>query len=105
MNGSGCINCPVKECKTMQYRDSTCAEQRVEYGLYDPLTNAERIRALSNDELARFLIDVEFVSLTADVCNEKYCDHNCDPCPHDCKDAVKRWLESEMDGTGWIKHE
>lgn len=55
MNGSGCKNCPVKNCKTLHYRGSTCAAQRAEFGLGDPLTNADRIRAMTDEELAALL--------------------------------------------------
>ena len=36
MNGSGCRNCPVVNCETMNYRGSTCAAQRAKLGLGDP---------------------------------------------------------------------
>ena len=52
MNGSGCKNCPVNHCETMNYRGSTCAAQRAKFGLGDPKTNADRIRAMSDEELA-----------------------------------------------------
>ena len=55
MNGSGCKNCPVKPCETMNYRGSTCAAQRAKFGLGDPQTNADRIRAMSYEELAQML--------------------------------------------------
>ena len=55
MNGSGCKNCPVNHCETMNYRGSTCAAQRAKFGLGDPKTNADRIRAMSDDELAELL--------------------------------------------------
>lgn len=55
MNGSGCKNCPVKPCHTLHYRGSYCAEQRAKLGLGDPMTNAERIRAMSDEELAKLI--------------------------------------------------
>lgn len=56
MNGSGCKNCPVKPCETMNYRGSACAAQRAKFGLGDPKTNADRIREMSDEELAKRLI-------------------------------------------------
>lgn len=56
MNGSGCKNCPVNHCETMNYRGSTCAAQRAKFGLGDPKTNADRIRAMTDEELAHFLV-------------------------------------------------
>ena len=36
MNGSGCKNCPVEKCETLNYRGSVCAAQRAKLGLGDP---------------------------------------------------------------------
>lgn len=58
MNGSGCKNCPVKPCETINYRGSTCSAQRAKYGLGDPMTNGDRIRAMSDEELAKHLVDI-----------------------------------------------
>ena len=57
MNRSGCKNCPVKPCETL-YRGSICLSRRHKLGLGDPMTNADRIRAMSDEELAEFLIDL-----------------------------------------------
>ena len=65
MLGSGCKNCPVKACETMNYRGSTCSAQRAKLGLGDPMTNADRIRAMSDEELAKFLCDIS----TAECCD------------------------------------
>lgn len=55
MKGSGCYNCPVKGC-TAAYRGSRCANLRELAGVdTDPRTNADRIRAMSDEELADFL--------------------------------------------------
>lgn len=66
MNGSGCKNCPVNPCETMNYRGSTCAAQRAKFGLGDPQTNADRIRAMSDEEIAKI-----FTSAVADGCPPK----------------------------------
>lgn len=55
MNGSGCKNCPVNPCETTNYRGSTCAAQRAKFGLGDPQTNADRIRAMSDEKLADWI--------------------------------------------------
>ena len=54
MNGSGCKTCPVKPCPTMKYRGSTCAAQRAKHGLGDPMTLADKIRSMSDEELAYY---------------------------------------------------
>ena len=54
MNRSGCKNCPVKPCETL-YRGSICLSRRHKLGLGDPMTNADRIRAMNDEELAKLL--------------------------------------------------
>lgn len=52
----GCKNCPAYAKCTVTYRGSACAALRGTYGLdSEPeiITNADRIRAMSNEELAR----------------------------------------------------
>lgn len=52
MKGSGCYNCPVKGC-TAEYRWIQCSVLREIAGVdFDPMTNADRIRAMSDEELA-----------------------------------------------------
>ena len=75
MNGSGCENCPVNPCETMNYRGSTCAAQREKFGLGDPQTKADRIRAMSDEELADFITDKEKGWCT-DIGREMYYQYN-----------------------------
>lgn len=54
----GCKNCPAYAKCTVTYRGSACAALRGTYGLdSDPeiITNADRIRAMSDDELLDFM--------------------------------------------------
>ena len=85
MNGSGCKNCPVKPCHTLHYRGSYCAEQRAKHGLGDPQTNGDRIRAMSDEELCKFLGACKF----CDICEE-----GCDNCTYngDCDKRLLEWL-------------
>ena len=85
MNGSGCKNCPVKPCETMNYRGSACAAQRAKFGLGDPKTNADRIRAMTDDELA------EFIS----ACG---CPDHARDCRESCKDCALEWLKEPAEG-------
>lgn len=61
MKGSGCINCPVKPCNTMRYRGSTCAAQRACYGLGDPSTVGDKLRAMfaTDEGIAEILLGLE----------------------------------------------
>lgn len=55
--GSGCATCPAYGvCGTMLYRGSRCQENRERFGLGDPFTNADRIRAMSDEELVKEFI-------------------------------------------------
>lgn len=57
MKGSGCYNCPVKGC-TAAYRGSRCAHLRELAGVdFDPMTNADRLRSMTDEELAAFIVD------------------------------------------------
>ena len=54
----GCKNCPAYAKCTVTYRGSACAALRGTYGLdSDPeiITNADRIRAMNDHDLAVFL--------------------------------------------------
>lgn len=55
----GCKDCPAFAKCTVTYRGSACAALRGTYGLdSDPeiITNADRIRAMSDEELAEELV-------------------------------------------------
>lgn len=55
---NGCNKCPAYEKCTVSYRGSACAALRRTYGLDtgpEIVTNADRIRAMSDEELACFL--------------------------------------------------
>ena len=56
----GCKNCPAYAKCTVTYRGSACAALRGTYGIdSDPeiITNADRIRSMSDEELAKLLLD------------------------------------------------
>lgn len=58
----GCKKCPAFAKCTVTYRGSACAALRWTYGIdTDPeiITNADRIRAMSDKELDIFLKDVK----------------------------------------------
>ena len=76
----GCKNCPAyAKCK-VTYRGSACAVLRGTYGLdSDPeiITNADRIRAMSDEELAEFLCHFRSDDAAEHACSgckaEPYC--------------------------------
>ena len=59
-----------------------------------PITNADRIRNMSDEELADILFDDCTIKMGLETC--KYLD--CDG--HDCKKCVLEWLQSEVEEGG-----
>ena len=59
----GCKDCPAFAKCTVTYRGSACAALRGTYGIdSDPeiITNADRIRRMSDEELAEFLAEEQY---------------------------------------------
>ena len=83
MNRSGCKNCPVKPCETL-YRGSICLSRRHKLGLGDPMTNADHIRAMSDEEMAEFIISIP-------MCVGEDKDLNCEI--DVCKECFLKWLQ------------
>lgn len=61
------------------------------YEYEKPQTNADRIRAMSDEELAKYLFDVEQGNFTIDCCDDRFCDTQ--NCCHDCTKAAIKWLQ------------
>ena len=91
MNGSGCKSCPVQNCFT-QYRGSTCKAERAKHGFSDPMTNGDRIRAMTDEELAGF-IDISF-----DCRMECPAKELCETTYGGCVDAMMAWLKQPWKG-------
>ena len=83
MNGSGCKTCPIQNCDA-NYRGSRCAALRDMHGLGDPMTNADRIRAMSDEELADRL-DCPYC-MEPDLCNSE----------QHCNDCILEWLKEPV---------
>ena len=71
---NGCNNCPAFAKCTVIYRGSACAALRSTYGLdSDPeiITNADRIRAMPDEELCALFVNTERF---ANLMNVSYAD-------------------------------
>ena len=91
----GCKNCPAYAKCTVTYRGSACAALRGTYGLdSDPeiITNADYIRAMSDEELAAFLERVHVDPCSACCDNLYWCRRNNAPEPI-CKNHFLEWLQ------------
>ena len=91
MKGSGCNKCPVNgfECDA-QYRGQRCAELRSRYDLGNPITNTDRIRSMSDEELAVFLYQF----------SEKCCDSEYGKCVY-----CPRFIGNSCDIGTWLQQE
>lgn len=58
----------------------------------EPETRGEQLRAMSDEQLAKFLLEADEGNLTVDVCDEKYCTP--ERCPNDCTNAIIKWLQA-----------
>ena len=84
----GCKNCPAYAKCIVTYRGPACAALRATYGIdSDPeiVTNADRIRAMSNEELAEFISRIEIGDFGPQVYGKTFCDmckgqYECDDC-------------------------
>ena len=84
----GCKNCPAYAKCTVTYRGSACASLRGTYGIdSDPeiITNADRIRAMSDEELSEFISRIEIGDFGQQVYGKTFCDmckgqYECDDC-------------------------
>ena len=61
------------------------------------ITRVDQIRAMSDEELAKFLLEADQGNLTVDVCDERYCTP--ERCPNDCANAIIKWLHQPVEGT------
>ena len=90
----GCKNCPAYAKCTVTYRGSACAALRSTYGIdTDPeiITNADRIRAMSDEELSEFISRIEIGDFGQQVYGKTFCDM----CKgqYECDDCRLRWLQ------------
>lgn len=61
---------------------------------YKPMTNADRIRNMSDEELAYFL--VEEVNAVFDCCECDEPESEYGSCISDCKNPMLKWLQAEV---------
>ena len=94
----GCKSCPAFSKCTQTYRGSGCAALRGTYGLdSDPeiITNADRIRAMSDEELAGKMSE-RSISTICDIVCRGNCNafNTLDKASYEvCKDIIAAWLQ------------
>jgi hypothetical protein len=90
------MNC-CNQCRTFNRNDFQCGprviwdpdEHCCEH--FDPLTNADHIRAMSDEELSKFIPDWSYTN--ACKAGEHYVD-----CNNECEKCVMDWLKQPYDG-------
>lgn len=97
----GCGECPYteKDCYTLRKMDGVCAYD----GIFTEIefakckfrlapTNADRIRAMTDEELAKFLLEFEYHE------SNLYC-MKLNSCTWDdpCADCLREWLKKEVE--------
>lgn len=85
-DGGGCAGCPVRPCETLTYRGSACMAQRAKLGLGDPWTQSDRIRVMSDEELAKFLENASIAG----------CPDPARSCRASCTDCILDWLRQPV---------
>ena len=85
----GCDNCGNQGKSMFDYPCFECTHNRAK-DHWKPMTNADKIRNMSDEELADILFDDCTIKMGLETC--KYLD--CDG--HDCKKCVFEWLQAEV---------
>ena len=93
MEHDGCKLCKYENCSMESKECIGCKQNSVDK--YKRMTQADRIRAMSDDELAELLDSVDNGGIRAlDV------DYPCDECTQktECEDCFKEWLQKDVEG-------
>ena len=93
MEHDGCKLCKYENCSMESKECIGCKQNAVDK--YKRMTQADRIRAMSDDELAELLDSVDNGGIRAlDV------DYPCDECTQktECEDCFKEWLQKDVEG-------
>lgn len=93
----GCKNCPAYAKCTVTYRGSACAALRSTYGIdTDPeiITNADRIRASSDEQLASFCKELMFNDFKPACKKSTFFSAEHKPeCEEDCVSCILKLLQ------------
>ena len=90
-----CSKCKHDGTRIYEYPCNACKHNKVmDAEQFEPMTNADRIRNMSDEELADIIFDDCTIKMGLETC--KYLD--CDG--HDCKKCVLEWLQSEVEEGG-----
>ena len=92
MEHDGCKGCKYENCSPESKECMGCKQNAVDK--YKRMTQADRIRSMSDDELAEFIRELKECCLAGARMVD--CSNNTDCI--DCKGVVLEWLQSEVEG-------
>ena len=99
MEHDGCKGCKYEKCSEDSKECRGCKQNAVDK--YTKMTQADRIRSMSDEELAEFLSE----STNCDCCNIQCPDKlNC-PSMSSCYCRHLEWLQSEVEEEAWEKYQ
>lgn len=89
-----CNTCKFELYKAEEIPCRDCGMDDREYWQAKPQTNADRIRAMSDEELAEFIRDVSY------ECQDAYCGNHCPMCayPWCSSERTMEWLKQPAEG-------
>ena len=86
-----CSRCKFQNRSKLELPCLECTQNRA-MDYFKPITNADRIRNMSDEELAEFLVKV---NSTIQDCMVIDC--KCENTDRDCKDCFLEWLQAEVE--------
>ena len=92
-------DCPNANCRTPIYTgkcSKACIEKHNKELGIKPKTNADRIRAMSDEELVKYFWDIGVWDSFEDG---KFCDNNCNA-EHNCDLCRLKWLQQPCEEDG-----
>ena len=95
---TGCNNCKFDSKESNEFPCVECSHNRV-VDYYEPKTNADRIRNMTDEELAIFINSARCDALYGSECEQPYCEGMCGNSCNDEKHIDKhllQWLQAEV---------
>lgn len=93
MKHDGCKLCKYENCSMESKECIGCKQNAVDK--YTRMTNADRIRSMSDEELAEFIIGLNDCCLAGiGLCD---CSKENKDCSEICESKTRKWIQSEVE--------
>ena len=94
MEHDGCKGCKYEKCVEDSKECQGCKQNAVDK--YTRMTNADRIRAMTDEELAKLIAGLsEYCLAGIGACDCSNIETH--PCYEVCEEIARNWLQSEVD--------